>query len=108
MKEGAFLVNTSRGAVIDESALAEALRSGRLWGAGLDVMENEPLPPDSPLRESDNVTFTPHVGANTEESVDDLYRAGCQIAIDVASGVWPESVVNPGVEGRTPHSYRRR
>jgi D-3-phosphoglycerate dehydrogenase len=108
MKEGAFLVNTSRGAVIDESALAEALRSGRMWGAGLDVMENEPLPPNSPLRKCDNVTFTPHVGANTEESVDDLYRAGCQIAMDVVSGIWPESVVNPEVEDRTSHSYRRR
>jgi len=107
MKEGVILVNTSRGALVDESALVQALRAGRVWGAGLDVMEQEPLPLDSPLREFDNVTLTPHVGANSEASVSDLYRTACQIAIDVANGVWPSSVVNPQVEGRTPHPYRR-
>lgn len=107
MKEGAIVANTSRGPLIDEAALVEALRSGRVWAAGLDVMEQEPLPLDSPLRVFDNVTLTPHVGANSEESVADLYRAGCQIAVDVANGVWPGSVVNPQVEGRTPHPYRR-
>ena len=108
MKEGVFLVNTSRGAVIDESALVEALRSGKVWGVGLDVMEQEPLPLDSPLREFENVTLTPHVGANSEESVDDLYRTGCRIAIDVVNGIWPGEVVNPEVEGKTLHPYRRR
>jgi D-3-phosphoglycerate dehydrogenase len=108
MKEGVFLVNTSRGGVIDESALLEALRSGKIWGVGLDVMEQEPLPLDSPLREFENVTFTPHVGANSEESVDDLYRTGCRIAMDVTNGIWPEEVVNPAVEGKTRHSYQRR
>lgn len=106
MKEGVFLVNTSRGAVIDESALIEALRSGKIWGVGLDVMEQEPLPLDSPLREFENVTFTPHVGANSEESVDDLYRTGCRIAIDAINGIWPEEVVNPEVEGKTRHPYQ--
>jgi D-3-phosphoglycerate dehydrogenase len=108
MKEGVFLVNTSRGPVIDESALSEALRSGKVWGVGLDVMEREPLPLDSPLREFENVTFTPHVGANSEESVNDLYRTGCRIAIDVINGIWPEEVVNPAVEGKTRYSYQRR
>ncbi len=89
-------------------ALAEALRAGKVWGAGLDVLEHEPLPPDSPLRAFDNVTFTPHVGANSEQSVADLYRTACQIAIDVAAGVWPEGVVNPEVEGRTVHPFQRR
>ncbi|MBC8263774.1 MAG: C-terminal binding protein [Anaerolineales bacterium] len=106
MKEGMFLVNTSRGAVIDESALVEALRSGKVWGVGLDVMEQEPLPSDSPLREFENVIFTPHVGANSEESVDDLYRTGCRIAIDVINGIWPDEVVNPAVEGRTRYPYQ--
>lgn len=109
MKEGMFIVNTSRGPVIDESALVEALRSGKVWGAGLDVFEHEPLPADSPLRDFDNVTFTPHVGANSEESVADLYRTACQIAIDVYNGRWPQGVVNlstssryhPEVEGPT-------
>jgi len=98
MKEGVFVVNTSRGPVIDEAALVEALRSGKVWGAGLDVFEHEPLPTDSPLREFDNVTFTPHVGANSEESVADLYRTGCQIAIDVYNGRWPPGVVNSEVK----------
>jgi D-3-phosphoglycerate dehydrogenase len=107
MKRGVFLVNTSRGPVIDEVALLEALRSGKLWGVGLDVMEQEPLPLDSPLREWENVTFTPHVGANSEESVEDLYRTGCRIAIDVINRIWPDEVVNPEVAGKTQYPYKR-
>ena len=101
IKPGAFLVNTSRGPIIDEEALIQALSEGRLWGAGLDVMEEEPLPPESPLRSMENVTLTPHVGANSEESVTELYQTGIRIAIDVCNGRWPESVVNPQVEGTT-------
>ena len=71
------------------------------------MFEEEPLPPNSPLREFDHVTFTPHVGANSEESVADLYRSGCQIAIDVRQGRWPEGVVNPEVESRTAYRYER-
>ena len=107
MREGVFIVNTSRGPIVDEGALVQALRAGKVWGAGLDVMEHEPLPLDSPLRVFDNVTFTPHVGANSEESVADLYRTACQIAIDVAEGVWPAGVVNPEVANRTRYPYRR-
>ena len=106
MKDGVFLVNTSRGPIIEESALAEALRQGKVWGAGLDVFEQEPLPPESPLREFDNLILTPHVGANSEESRDDLYRAGYQIAIDVQQGRWPQSVVNPEVRGRTRFPFQ--
>jgi phosphoglycerate dehydrogenase-like enzyme len=104
MKEGVFLVNTSRGPVIDEAALVAALRSGKVWGAGLDVMEQDPLPADAPLRAFDNATFTPHVSANSEDSVADLYRTACQIAIDVCCGRWPEGVVNPGAELRSGES----
>jgi D-3-phosphoglycerate dehydrogenase len=107
MKEGVFLVNTSRGPIIDEAALVETLGSGKIWGAGLDVFEEEPLPLTSPLREFDNVTFTPHVGANSEESVADLYRIGSQIAIDLCQGRWPEGVVNAEVESRTPYRCER-
>jgi D-3-phosphoglycerate dehydrogenase len=97
MKDGVFVVNTSRGPIIDESALVAALRSGKVWGAGLDVFEREPLSLDSPLREFEQATFTPHVGANSEESNLDLYRTGCRIAVDVRHGRWPEAVVNPEV-----------
>jgi phosphoglycerate dehydrogenase-like enzyme len=98
MKEGVFLVNTSRGSVINEAALVEALRVGKLSGVGLDVMEQEPLSPDSPLCEFDNVTLTPHVAAYSEESADDLYRAACRIATDISRGIWPQEVVNPEVK----------
>lgn len=107
MKDGAFIVNTSRGPVIDEVALVEALRSGKVWGAGLDVMECEPLPADSALRDLDSVTFTPHVSASSEESVADLYRAACQIAIDVCQGRWPQGVVNPDAVQHSARVYTR-
>jgi D-3-phosphoglycerate dehydrogenase len=106
MKDGAFLVNTSRGPLVDEAALVGALHCGKLSGAGLDVMETEPLSADSPLREMENVTLTPHVSANSTESVTDLYMAACQIAIDVAAGRWPASVVNPEVAKHLKHSYQ--
>jgi len=98
MKPGVVLVNTSRGPVIDEAALARALREGPLGAAGLDVLEHEPPGPDCPLLGLDNVTITPHVAAYAEESVGDLYRGACQIAIDVIEGRWPPSVVNPEVK----------
>jgi D-3-phosphoglycerate dehydrogenase len=97
MKGEVFLVNTSRGPIVEEAALVEALLSGKVWGAGLDVFEQEPLPLDSPLRALDNVIFTPHVGANSEESVADLYRTGCETALSVAHGRWPQGVINPEV-----------
>ena len=62
---GAYLYNVSRGAIVDEAALVEALRAGRLAGAGLDVFEEEPLPPTSPLWGLDNVILTPHVAGVT-------------------------------------------
>lgn len=68
MKTEAYLVNAARGGVIDEAALAEALHSGDIAGAALDVFEDEPLPPDSPLRDAPNLVLTPHIGASTREA----------------------------------------
>jgi D-3-phosphoglycerate dehydrogenase len=68
MKPTAFVVNASRGGVVDEAALAKALHNGDITGAALDVYENEPLPADSPLRDAPNLVLTPHLGASTAEA----------------------------------------
>jgi D-3-phosphoglycerate dehydrogenase len=81
MKPGARIVNCARGGIIDEAALAEALQSGRIAGAALDVFENEPLEADSPLRQiGSQLILTPHLGASTEE-------AQANVAIDVAEQI---------------------
>ena len=69
MKTGVYIINTARGPLIDESALVEALREGRVAGAALDVFEEEPLSLDSPLRQFDNVIFGTHNSSNTIEAV---------------------------------------
>jgi len=81
-KPGAILVNISRGPIVEEAALIDALRSGRLAGAGLDVFDREPLPADHPFRSLDNVVVTPHIGYVTEQG----FRAAWpRMAEDVAA-----------------------
>lgn len=94
MRPGAVFVNTSRGPVVDEAALADTLRSGRLRGAYLDVFETEPLPPGSPLREMHNVLMTPHAGAFTREAVTRLRHAVEINVRRVLAGQAPLNVVN--------------
>jgi D-3-phosphoglycerate dehydrogenase len=98
VKPGAILVNTARGPVLDEKAVARALREGRLAGAGLDVFEEEPLPQTSPLRELDNVIFTDHAGWYSEESVVELKTKAARNAAAVLAGGTPPYPVN-SVEG---------
>lgn len=93
MKNGAFLINCSRGGIIDESALYDALKSGKLGGAGLDVYEQEP-PTDLPLRDLPNVVLTPHLGASTEEAQSEVALDVARQMAEVFAGNPPQSAVN--------------
>ena len=99
MKPTAYLVNTARGALVDEAALIRALEQGQIAGAGLDVFETEPLPRDSPVRRFDNVLLTPHcAGTNTRSLVDMLDRCATSI-LDIHAGRSPGDsyLLNPEV-----------
>lgn len=96
MKQGAVLLNTSRGPLIDEAALIEALENRRISGAGLDVFDREPLPADHPFRRLPNVVATPHLGYVTEET----YRVYFQDAVEDIAGWFdgkPVRIVNDPV-----------
>ena len=72
MKKHAFIINTSRGEIIDQEALISALKNGRIRGAGLDVTSPEPLPPQHPLFQLPNTIITPHIGSATKEARDQM------------------------------------
>lgn len=99
MKPGASLINTSRGAVVDTEALIEALVSGKLHSAGLDVFPDEPHVPQQ-LLALDNVVLTPHVGTNTVEDRDRMAEACAQRILEALSGRRPPNVVNPEIYQR--------
>jgi D-3-phosphoglycerate dehydrogenase len=102
MKPTACLVNTSRGAVLDEADLVEALRQGCLAGAALDVFEAEPLPHDSPLRGLANVILTPHFGWYSLDAMRQLSASVTDSICDLLYGYWPRHVLNPAVRPRLP------
>jgi D-3-phosphoglycerate dehydrogenase len=102
LKPGAVVVNTARGPIIDETALIEALRSGTVAAAGLDVLEQEPPRSDNPLLAMDNVVITPHVAsATTRMRPETRRRVGREVAL-VLRNRWPMSCVNPTVLPRVP------
>jgi D-3-phosphoglycerate dehydrogenase len=95
MKPTAFLVNTSRGEVVDEAALHAALASHAIAGAALDTYEHEPLAAASPLRALDSVVLSPHVAGQTEAAVQRVARTAAQSIVDELAGRRPRHVWNP-------------
>ncbi|MBL8849497.1 MAG: C-terminal binding protein [Planctomycetaceae bacterium] len=101
VRPGARLINTSRGALIDPDALWEAIQSGRISGAGLDVFEPEPPDLSHPLYCDERVIATPHTAFVSAESLDEMRRRVVAQVVSVLRGVTPENVVNPEVHRRS-------
>ncbi|MGQ4910726.1 MAG: glyoxylate reductase [Candidatus Thorarchaeota archaeon] len=97
MKKGAYLINTSRGAVLDEGALYDALRSGHLGGAGLDVFAQEPTPPNNPILQLSNVVVAPHIGSASTRTRTVMAEMCATNLIAALSGERPPNIVNPEV-----------
>lgn len=107
MKPTAILVNTSRGPVVDEKALVKALREGWIAGAGLDVFEIEPLPPDSSLIDLMNVVLTPHIGSASYDTRNKMAQYAAEGIIKVLKGEEPENLYNRDVVKIRPlHSLK--
>ncbi|ORW44313.1 hydroxyacid dehydrogenase [Mycobacterium paraense] len=94
MKPHAYLINTSRGPIVDEAALIDALRTGRIAGAGLDVYDAEPPPPDHPLRSLRNATLSPHLGYVTREMLGAFYEDTVEAVVAWLDGA-PIRIANP-------------
>ncbi len=107
MKDGVRLINCARGGLIEEEALHEAIQSGKVAAAGLDVYENEPLPADHPMRQCANLVMTPHLGASTEEAQTNV---GIEIAETVSAiltqGLITNAVNMPSMDAHTLHALK--
>src|SRR4030088_2354820 len=101
-KRGVRVINCARGGLVDEAALADALRSGHVAAAALDVFETEPLPPDSPLRAAPNIVLTPHLGASTAEAQESV---GIEIAQSIRAALLEGTIRNavnmPNLDSKT-------
>jgi phosphoglycerate dehydrogenase-like enzyme len=99
MKPGAYLINTARGTLVDEDALVNLLRAGRIRGAGLDVYSIEPPSPDNPLLQLSNVVLTPHISSNSDDAFARMATMVCESIVDRLRGGEPANCVNPQVYG---------
>jgi len=97
MKPGATLVNTARGALVDTEGLIEAVSSGHLRGAAMDVFDKEPLPPGHPFTTTDGILLSPHIGGATEEAMERTAVQTVRQVVEVLAGRRPEHLVNPEV-----------
>jgi phosphoglycerate dehydrogenase-like enzyme len=97
MKPGAYLINTARGALVDEEALARMLRERVIAGAAVDAFVVEPLPKEHPLRDVPNLLLTPHLASFARETGERVSRTGAQAIVDLMNGRKPQFVVNPEV-----------
>ncbi len=107
MKPGATLVNTARGALVDTEGLIEAVSSGHLRGAAMDVFEKEPLPSGHPFTTTDGILLSPHIGGATEEAMERTAVQTAQQVVDVLGGRRPEHLVNPQVWERRRNGARQ-
>ena len=97
MKPTAYLINIARGPIVDQDALVAALRTGRLAGAGLDVLEREPPSADEPILELGNVILSAHALSSTDQCLADCFAENVQAVLDIMSGREPRAVVNRDV-----------
>ena len=97
MKPGSIFINAGRGGLVDEAALIDALQSGHLYGAGLDVTDPEPAEPSNPLLSMENVVVTPHVASATPEGKTRMFVGAVEQVVQVLKGEKPPHLVNPEV-----------
>lgn len=95
MRPETIFINIARGKVVDEQAMINALQSGQIRAAGLDVFDREPLQADSPLLQLDNVVATPHMGSATHETREAMARCAVENMISALAGERPKDLVNP-------------
>src|SRR5690606_25589871 len=94
MKKSAILINTARGAVVDEDALVRALQAGEIWAAGIDVYSVEPVPLDHPLLKLENVVTLPHIGSGSMRTRTRLATLAAETLVAALTGTEPPSPVN--------------
>ncbi|GAB7386992.1 hypothetical protein BSNK01_08280 [Bacillaceae bacterium] len=100
MKPNAVIINTARGPIIKEADLVQALRTGRIAGAALDVVEKEPIPPDHPFLSMDQVILTPHTAWYSEEAMAELRTKTALNVVEVLRGNFPRYLVNQEVKSK--------